>query len=94
MPEYGKITNNNRASQRGRFRNDEGVVPYDHMLHSLDQWFINPWDKGFTEPPIHEENLNDLDIIALKSLSRKEILDYFTDTKANKTPADGRKYLD
>lgn len=31
-----------------------------HMLHSLDQWFINP--LGYQEPAIHGESLNDLDL--------------------------------
>jgi len=30
-----------------------------HMLHSLDQWFINP--MVYTQPPIHQDGLNDLD---------------------------------
>ena len=28
-----------------------------HMLHSLDLWYINPRDKNFQEPDIHEANL-------------------------------------
>ncbi len=50
-----------------------------HMLHSLDLWFINPRDKHFKEPLIHEKNLNNLDIISTKRLTRKELNQYFAD---------------
>ncbi len=50
-----------------------------HMLHSLDCWFINPRDPEFVEPDIHEQDLNNLDIISKKSLSREEINQYFSD---------------
>ena len=33
-----------------------------HMLHALDQWFINPRDNDFIEPPIHAPHLQDLAI--------------------------------
>lgn len=48
-----------------------------HMLHSLDQWYINPKDPNFQESAIHEKNLNNLDITSNKHLSRKEITSYF-----------------
>jgi len=48
-----------------------------HMLHSLDLWFINPRDKEYTEPDIHEIDLNSLDVIPSKSVIREEINDYF-----------------
>lgn len=48
-----------------------------HMLHSLDLWYINPRDKDFTEPDIHEKDLNNLDVVSEKTLSRKEIDHYF-----------------
>jgi hypothetical protein len=32
-----------------------------HTLHSLDQWYINPYD--YTEPPFHKDKLNSLDYI-------------------------------
>lgn len=48
-----------------------------HMLHSLDQWYINPKDPNFLEPAMHELNLNNLDITSSKQLSRKEIASYF-----------------
>lgn len=48
-----------------------------HMLHSLDLWFINPRDKHYCEPSIHSENLNNLDIITDKTLSRNDIENYF-----------------
>lgn len=50
-----------------------------HMLHSLDLWFINPRDKSFKEPDIHEKDLNNLDIISGIHLSRDELNQYFTD---------------
>ncbi len=49
-----------------------------HMLHSLDLWYINPKDRNFQEPEIHEKDLNNLDIVSDKALSRKEINTYFT----------------
>lgn len=48
-----------------------------HMLHSLDLWFINPRDKEYTEPEIHEKDLNNLDAVSVKRLTREEINDYF-----------------
>lgn len=48
-----------------------------HMLHSLDLWYINPRDKDFTEPDIHEKDLNNLDAVSEKKLSREEIDLYF-----------------
>lgn len=50
-----------------------------HMLHSLDLWYINPRDKNYREPAIHEENLNNLDVVSQKRLSREEINRYFSD---------------
>lgn len=44
-----------------------------HMLHSLDLWFINPRDKDFQEPIIHENGLNNLDVFTEKNLTRVEI---------------------
>ena len=49
-----------------------------HMLHSLDQWFINPKDEHLKEPAIHERGLNDLNIVSDKILSRNDIASYFT----------------
>ena len=48
-----------------------------HMLHSLDLWYINPRDKNYQEPDIHEKDLNNLDVISEKCLTREEINDYF-----------------
>ena len=48
-----------------------------HMLHSLDLWMINPRDKEFSEPEFHEKDLNDLDAVSRKTLSRKELEAYF-----------------
>lgn len=49
-----------------------------HMLHSLDLWYINPKDKSFQEPEIHEKDLNNLDVVSTKVLTREEINDYFS----------------
>lgn len=53
-----------------------------HMLHSLDLGYINPFDKNFCEPKIHEKDLNNLDVHSEKTLSRDEINDYFEDIKS------------
>lgn len=50
-----------------------------HMLHSLDQWYINP--DVYTQPPIHRKDLNDLDVQSDIRLSRAEIGHYFSDVK-------------
>lgn len=50
-----------------------------HMLHSLDLWYMNPNDKNFQEPLIHETDLNNLDRVSHKVLSREEIDFYFFD---------------
>ena len=50
-----------------------------HTLHSLDLWFMNPRDKNFPEPWIHEKDLNNLDNIISKTLSRDEINQYICD---------------
>lgn len=50
-----------------------------HMLHSLDLWYINPRDKNYRDPAIHAENLNNLDVVSTKRLSREEINHYFCD---------------
>jgi hypothetical protein len=60
-----------------------------HMLHSLDLWLINPRDKTFAEPVIHEKDLNNLDVISRKQLSRAEIDTYYKDIEKKI-----RKYLD
>ena len=52
-----------------------------HMLHSLDLWYMNPRDRCFREPDIHEKNLNNLDVISAKILSRQEINQYFEKIK-------------
>lgn len=52
-----------------------------HMLHSLDTWYINPRDKEYEQPSIHEEGLDNLDFISVKTLNREDINEYFTDIK-------------
>ncbi len=46
-----------------------------HMLHSLDQWFINP--QRYTEPDFHIPNLNNLDVATEKVLTRDDLHSYF-----------------
>ena len=43
------------------------------MLHSYDQWFINP--DQYTEPEFHKPGLNSLDIPSEKMLSREQLSD-------------------
>lgn len=50
-----------------------------HMLHSLDQWYINP--NVYEEPDFHVPGLNSLDIASDKSLSREELMNYLADIK-------------
>ena len=50
-----------------------------HMLHSLALWYINPRDNSFQEPSVHEKDLNNLDVVTDKKLSREEINHYFHD---------------
>lgn len=47
-----------------------------HMLHSLDLWFINPRDSDFREPPFHEKDLNNLDVVSEKALTREQMNTY------------------
>ena len=46
-----------------------------HMLHSLDQWFINP--RRYEEPAFHIPNLNNLDVATDMALSREQLHTYF-----------------
>lgn len=50
-----------------------------HMLHSLDLWYINPRDINYSEPEIHISNLNNLDCITDKQLTKEELLQYFNE---------------
>lgn len=52
-----------------------------HMLHSLDLWFINPRDSRFLEPSIHEKDLNNLDVVSNRELTRNEIEVYYAGTE-------------
>ena len=47
-----------------------------HMLHSLDQWYINPNDASYTEPAFHAAELNNLDVRPQIVLSREQLYDY------------------
>ena len=46
-----------------------------HMIHSLDQWLINP--RRYTEPSFHTPNLNNLDVATDTALSGEELRTYF-----------------
>jgi hypothetical protein len=46
-----------------------------HMLHSLDQWYINP--NCYEEPDFHKPDLNNLDAVSNDSLNRKTINRYY-----------------
>lgn len=50
-----------------------------HMLHSLDQWFINP--DEYQEPGFHRENMNSLFVLSEKGLTKEELQKYFEDIK-------------
>lgn len=52
-----------------------------HMLHSLDLWMINPRDKAFAEPPFHEKDMNNLDVVTEKSLTHGQINAYFSEVE-------------
>lgn len=49
-----------------------------HTLHSLDCWYINPRDPYYQEPAFHAANLNNLDIVTEKQLTRAELDNYYT----------------
>ena len=53
-----------------------------HTLHELDQWFINPRDTDFVEPPIHTPHLQELHIYPAVRLDRGAVDDYFYTIKA------------
>lgn len=50
-----------------------------HMLHSCDQWYINP--NEYREPEFHEPDLNSLDIESGRTLSRDELSQYLESIK-------------
>ena len=45
-----------------------------HVLHSCDRWFINP--NRYSEPDFHEPNMDSLDIMTEKVLSREDLSRY------------------
>ena len=53
-----------------------------HTLHELDQWFINPRDTDFVEPPIHTPHLQELHIYPAVRLDRQAVDDYFYTIKS------------
>ncbi len=50
-----------------------------HMVHSLDQWYINP--RVYEEPPLHVKDLNNLDAESNVMLSRTDIDAYWSNVK-------------
>ncbi len=48
-----------------------------HMLHSLDQWFINPYI--YDNPDFHEYGMNSFKIETDKGLSKENLVTYFSD---------------
>ena len=50
-----------------------------HMFHSCDQWIINP--KHYTEPDFHEPNMNSLNIMTEKVLTRGDLTRYLKGVK-------------
>ena len=46
-----------------------------HLLHSLDQWFFDPF--RYVEPAFHEKGLNAMDCPAHKRLTKSELIAYF-----------------
>lgn len=52
-----------------------------HTLHSLDRWYMNP--SRYTEPDFHVADLNNLDVMSDKQLTRQDIEMYF-DTVSKK----------
>ena len=50
-----------------------------HMLHSCDQWFINP--RRFGEPAFHTPGLNSLNQADENALSREDLLNYCENIK-------------
>jgi hypothetical protein len=46
-----------------------------HMLHSLDQWYINP--NEYADPQFHKKGMSSLDSKRSESLSKTELVEYF-----------------
>jgi hypothetical protein len=50
-----------------------------HMLHSLDQWYINP--VNYVNPPFHVQGMNSFESINTKLLKKSELFEYFVSIK-------------
>ena len=48
-----------------------------HMLHSLDLWYINPKASDYCKPEIHVPDLNNLDVVTDRFISKSKISDYY-----------------
>lgn len=51
-----------------------------HMLHSLDQWFVNP--ARYADPDFHAPNLNNLDEPCLETLDYPQLCAYLAQIRA------------
>lgn len=52
-----------------------------HMLHSLDQWFINPY--SYSHPAFHQEGINYFDKIDNLNITKTQLLEYFKNIRKN-----------
>jgi hypothetical protein len=50
-----------------------------HMLHSLDQWFINPYI--YDNPDFHESGMNTFELELDGRLSKENLITYFHNTE-------------
>ena len=53
---------------------------YYHLLHSLDQWFINAFD--YREPPFHKAGMNGFDVMGDGRLTKSQLVEYFNFIRA------------
>jgi hypothetical protein len=60
-----------------------------HMLFSLNLWFINPRDPSFIAPDIHEKDLNNLDAVSTKQLTKVDLTAFYKEIEIKI-----KKYLD
>ena len=54
-----------------------------HMLHSCDQWFINPYH--YKEPAFHQPDMNSLKVMTNTALSQDDLLAYLVDIRTKIT---------
>jgi hypothetical protein len=56
-------------------------MQFYHMLHSLDQWLVNP--NNYSHPSFHVEGMNSFKSGTVKLLTKSELLEYYASIKAN-----------